>query len=150
MKRNKKYVLLLALLVLTALLAGWYLTTRDAVPENTIRVTWAGKTADLDAAKLTGELVKGTLVNGKGKETTVDTTGLSLQAALAAAQVDTSAAESVIVTSQDAFSAELTGEEMREEGKAYLILEDEEVMLIVFGDSNSKRKVHQVMQIDVR
>lgn len=136
--------------MLTALLAVWHLTTRDAVPEHAIRVTWAGKTTYLDAAKLTGEPVKGTLVNGKGKETAVDTTGLSLQAALAAAQVDTAAVESVTVTAQDAFSAELTGEEMREDGKAYLILENEEVTLVVFGDSNSKRNVRQVMQIDVQ
>lgn len=150
MKRNKKYVFLFALLMLTALLAGWYLTTRDAVPENTIRVTWAGKTTDLDAAKLTGEPVQGTLVSGKGKETTVDTTGLSLQAALEKAQVDVAAVESVTVTAQDAFSAELSGAEMREEGKAFLILENEEVTLVVFGDSNSKRNVRQVMQIDVQ
>lgn len=101
-------------------------------------------------SKLTGEPVKGTLVNGKGKETIVDTMGLSLLAALAEAQVDAAAAESVTVTAQDAFSSELTGEEVRQEGKAYLVLEDEEATLIVFGDSNSKRKVHQVMQIDVR
>ena len=147
---NKKYILLLALMVLTALLAGWYLTTRDAVPENTLRVTWVGKTTDLDAAKLTGEPVKGTLINGKGKETAVDTTGLSLQAALTAAKVDITAVESVTVTAQDAFSAELTGEEIREEGKASLILENGEVTLVVFGDSNSKRNVRQVMQIDVQ
>lgn len=150
MKMNKKYILLLSLLVLTALLAGWYLTTRDTVPENSIRVTWAGKTTDLDVTNLTGEPVKGTLVSGKGKETAIDTTGLSLQAALAAARVDTAAVESVTVTAQDAFSAELSGEEMREEGKAYLILENGGATLVVFGDSNSKRNVRQVMQIDVR
>lgn len=150
MKLKKKFVLLLALLVLTVLLAARYLTTRNSVPEHAIRVTWAGKTTYLNVSKLTGEPVKGTLVNGKGKETIVDTMGLSLLAALAEAQVDAAAAESVTVTAQDAFSSELTGEEVRQEGKAYLVLEDEEATLIVFGDSNSKRKVHQVMQIDVR
>ncbi len=150
MNPKKNYILLLALLTVTALLTMWYLTTRDAVPEKTVRVTWAGKTIDLDAAKLNREPVKGTLVNGKGQERTVDTMGLSLAQVLSDAHVDVDAIELITVTAQDAFSAQVTGDEIRQEGKAYLILEEDDVVLVVFGDTNSKRNVRQVAQIDVQ
>lgn len=150
MKLKKKYVLLLTLLVLTALLAAWYLTTRDLVPEHAIRITWAGKTTDLDVTKLTGEPVKGIVVNGKGQESVIDTMGVPLAMVLKETQVDVAAVESVTVTAQDAFSAELTGEEVRTDGKVYLTFDKDDAALIVFGDTNAKRNVRQVMQIDVR
>lgn len=53
----------------------------------------------------------------------------------------------VTVISDDSYHAELTAEEVAEEGRAYLMLQDEELRLIVFGDSNSKRSVSNVVQI---
>lgn len=150
MKLKKQYVLVLALLVLTAVLAVYHLTTRNAVPENAVCVSWAGKTTCLDVTKLHLEPVQGTVVNGKGQKSAIDAMGIRLLKVLEAAKVDADAVGAVTVTAQDAFAAELTGDEVREDGKAYLIFDKEEATLIVFGDTNSKRKVHQVMQIDVR
>lgn len=149
MKLKKKYVLLLALLVLTALLTMWYQTTREAIPENAILVRFGEKTAYLDIAKLGAESVHGTLVNGKGQETTVDAKGQSLAAALESLQFDIQNVQKVTVTAQDTFCAELAGQELRQEGKVYLIADDEGPMLVVFGDTNAKRRVRQVECIDL-
>lgn len=150
MKRKKQYLVILALLVLTAVLAALHLTTRVSVPENAIRVTWNGKTTYLDVSDIGGEEVQGTLVNGKGKETAIDAQGMALSRALEKAYVDVSAVQSVTVTARDEFSAEVSGEELRQAGKAYLLCDEEGAMLVVFGDSNAKRKVHQVERIDVQ
>lgn len=150
MKLKKQYVLILALLALTAVLAAVHLTTREAVPENAVRVTWGDKTVYLDAADFTGEDVHGTLVNGKGEETKLNGKGVSLAKALEKAHVDVNAVESVTVTARDEFFAEVSGEELLEPGKVYLLNEEEGAMLVVFGDSNAKRRVRQVERIDVQ
>lgn len=150
MKLKKQYVLVLALLVLTAALAAVHLTTRESIPKNAVRVTWNDETVYLDSADFNGEDVHGTLVNGKGEETAVNGNGLSLAQALEKAQVDVSAVETVTVTARDEFSAHVSGEELREAGKVYLLNEEEGVMLVVFGDSNAKRRVHLVERIDVQ
>lgn len=136
--------------MLTAVLAAVHLTTRETVPENAVRVTWRDKTVYLDTADFIGEDVHGTLVNGKGEETVLDDEGLSLAKALERAHVDVNAVEAVSVTARDEFSAQISGEELRQPGKVYLLNEEEEAMLVVFGDSNAKRRVRQVERIDVQ
>ena len=64
---------------------------------------------------------------------------------LTEAGFDPADAGSVKVTAADEFSAELSGGEVNEDGKAYLVSEDDGSMrLVVFGDSNAKRKVIDV------
>lgn len=138
------------MLVLTAVLAAVHLTTREQVPENTVRVTRNGKTTYLDVSDLDKEAVQGTIVNGKGKEITIDARGLPLAKALEKAHVDASAVQSVTVTARDEFSAEVSGEEVRQAGKAYLLCDEEGAVLVVFGDANAKRNVRQVERIDVQ
>lgn len=150
MKRKKQYIVILTLLVLTAVLAAVHLTTREQVPENAVRVTWNGKTTYLDVSDLGEEAVQGTIVNGKGKETAIDAQGMALSRALEKAYVDVAAVQSVTVTARDEFSAVVSGEELRQEGKTCLLCDEEGAMLVVFGDSNAKRKVHQVERIDVQ
>lgn len=55
----------------------------------------------------------------------------------------------VTVISDDSYAADLTAEDVKEDGKAYLMLDEEEIRLIVFGDPNSKRSVSNVVQIIV-
>ena len=53
------------------------------------------------------------------------------------------------VVSDDSYTADLTAEEVAESGKAYLLLEQPYLRLVVFGDQNSKRRVSNVVQIIV-
>ena len=55
----------------------------------------------------------------------------------------------VTVVSDDSYTADLTAEEVAESGKAYLLLEQPYLRLVVFGDQNSKRSVSNVVQIIV-
>lgn len=138
------------MLVLTAVLAAVHLTSREQVPENAVRVTWNGKTTYLNVSDLAEEAVQGTIVNGKGKEITIDAEGLSLAKALEKAHVDVDTVQSVTVTARDEFSAEVSGEEVRQTGKVYLLCDEEGAVLVVFGDANAKRNVRQVERIDVQ
>ena len=63
---------------------------------------------------------------------------------------DPSGAAAVKVTADDEFSAELSGDELDEAGKAYLVSEDDGSMrLVVFGDSNAKRNVRNVVSVEI-
>ncbi len=55
----------------------------------------------------------------------------------------------VSVVSDDSYSAELTADEVKEDGKVYLLNEEDSLRLVVFGDENSKRSVSNVVQIVV-
>ena len=53
------------------------------------------------------------------------------------------------MVSDDEYTATLQQEEVCEEGKAWLLVDEEDVRLVVFGDSDSKRKVKDVVRLVV-
>ena len=56
----------------------------------------------------------------------------------------------VTVTADDEYSAVVTAEELAAPDKVYLIAQEEDgVQLVVFGDSNSKRNVSNVVRVTV-
>jgi hypothetical protein len=72
--------------------------------------------------------------------------------------IDVQGDTKITVTSEDNYSAELTGEELLEAGKVYVALTDGEEMiegieggqgaqLVVFGDPNSKRAVRYMKTV---
>lgn len=150
MNQKKLTLCILAvLLALTAVLAVLHLTTRDSIPEGAAAVDYQGKRLYFDKNALERERVTGTLVNGKGQEVSVDTMGTLLSAVLADCGIDPAAVSAVRVTAQDAFSAEITAEELNEPGKVFLTLGADGITLVVFGDSNAKRNVRNVARIEV-
>lgn len=110
---------------------------------------------DIDAQTFEGDLV-----NGKG-ETSHDTyEGAELSAILKDNGVELAKDAAVTVTSEDNYSAELTGAEILESGKVYVALtRDGEMIegieggqgaqLIVFGDPNSKRAVRYMKTVSI-
>ena len=75
---------------------------------------------------------------------------MSLADVIEKAGFDPDNAAAVKVTADDEFSAELTGGEVNEAGKAYLVCEDDGSMrLVVFGDSNAKRNVRDVVILEM-
>ena len=102
----------------------------------------------------------GDLVNGKGEVTHHEYTGAELQALLKANGIEITDASVITATSEDNYSAELTGAELLEAGKVYVALTDggkqiegieggQGAQLIVFGDQNSKRAVRYLKTIFV-
>ena len=108
-----------------------------------------------------GQTFEGDLVNGKGEVTHHEYTGAELQALLAANGIEVSESSVITATSEDNYSAELTGAELLEAGKVYVALTDggkqsegidggQGAQLIVFGDQNSKRAVRYLKTISVK
>lgn len=108
-----------------------------------------------------GQSFEGDLVNGKGEITHHEYTGSELQALLAANGIEVTESSVITATSEDNYSAELTGAELLEAGKVYVALTDggkqiegidggQGAQLIVFGDQNSKRAVRCLKTISVK
>ena len=147
MKKSKVVFLILLLVALTGVLAAVHLTTRDKVGENEVQLTYQDKTYSVEYKKLDLEQVTGTRVNGKGEEKKVEAPGILLRKLLE--EKDIEEYSQVTVVSDDSYSAKIAVEEIKEEEKAYLLLQEEELRLVVFGDENSKRSVSNVKQIIV-
>ena len=146
-----KKIVIIVLLAVTAAIAAIHLGVRKQVPEGALQVNSGDETFYVEIEKLPIEKVHGVIVNGKGEEIEIDAEGISLRDILSDLGIDVEGIVSVKVTAGDEFSAELTGKEVRESGKAYLYQEGQQsVTLVVFGDSNAKRNVRGVERIDVQ
>jgi hypothetical protein len=146
-KLNKAVVLVAVLAVLTVIAAAVHLTTRDQAVEGAVQVEAAGETVEVAYADMKMEAVTGTRVDGKGDEFAVEGQGILLREVLALAGVEDYTEVSVVA--DDSYAAAVTKEEADEDGKAYLLLEEDSLRLVVFGDQNSKRYVSNVVQIVV-
>ena len=147
MKKSKVVFLILLLVVLTGVLAAVHLITRDKVGEHEVQLTYQDKIYSIEYKKLDLEQVTGTRVNGKGEEKKVEASGILLRKLLEEKNIEEYS--QVTVVSDDSYSAKIDAEEIKEEEKAYLLLQEEELRLVVFGDENSKRSVSNVKQIVV-
>ena len=148
-KTDPAKMIVAALVLITAIAAVFHLTTRTAVPENVLRIEHGGQAAELSLERLTLTPVRGTVVNGKGEERTVNAQGILLSEVLRGAGV-TEFSE-VTVTADDEYSARVTAEEIAAPDRVYLIRQEKGGMqLIVFGDMNSKRNVSDVKWLSVR
>lgn len=142
------YVLIAALVLLTAIAAAIHLATRTDVRSGTLRVEYGGKAMELAVDKLELGPVRGTVRNGKGEELAVDGQGILLSRVLEQAGVVGYTA--VTVTADDEYSAAVTAAEAADPGRVYLLLEgDGSLRLVVFGDENSKRNVSNVKLVSV-
>lgn len=150
---KQKKIILLVILILAAFAALLVILrlTGDRIVEQgqveIIRQEQKWYLGETDIAKVP---VKGELVNGKGESVSIDAKGSKLADVLTSVGIDPAEVGIVKIYAQDEYSAEVSGEELLEEGKVYLISgEDGTITLVVFGDSNSKRKVKEVARIEV-
>lgn len=150
MKKNLRIIVLFAVLAaLTTVSAAVYLAAREEVPAGTLRIEASGETISVPFSGLELDDVKGTIVNGKGEEHSIDAQGILLSALLEQYQI-TDFAE-VTVEADDAYSAVVTVEEVAAPEKVYLTAQENGgVKMVVFGDANSKRSVSDVVRIKVQ
>ena len=131
----------------SALLAGLVIQSDG----NEITVAWD----EIDRAPFEGDIA-----NGKGEMTHRKYEGSELRTLLEANGIEISEDSVISATGEDGYSAELTGTEILEKGKAYVALSDNGAMIesiqggqgaqmIVFGDPNSKRVVKYLEIISV-
>lgn len=148
MKKHKASILFITLAILVGITAWLHLTSRQEVAGGTVLITADGQTNTVQLDKLHYEPVSGVRVNGKGESIPVEGEGISVKDLLESQNI--TSYSMVTVTSDDSYYAELTAEEVLEVGRAYLLLEDSTLRLVVFGDENSKRSVSNVVQIVVQ
>ena len=142
-------IAIIALVLITAVVAIFYLTTRPTASEGTLRIEQFGLVTELPLEQLEFIPVQGTVVNGKGEERTIDAQGVLLSEVLREAGI--SEFTEVTVTADDAYKAVVTAEEIAALDRVYLIQQDEGgLRLIVFGDSSSKRSVSDVASLSVK
>lgn len=147
MKAYKALAIILVLALLTGITAWFHLSSREEVAEGTVQITVEGRTRTVKLSDLNYEPVSGVRVNGKGESIPVEGEGISLKDLLENQKVVS--CTKVTIISDDTYAAELMAEEIAEDGKAYLLLEEAYLRLVVFGDHNSKRSVSKVVQIIV-
>ena len=142
-------IAVIALVLVTSVVAVVYLTTRPAAPEGTLRIENGGRVVELPLERLELVPVRGSVVNGRGEERAIDAQGVLLSEVLREAGIREFA--EVTVTADDAYHAVVTAEEITEPDRVYLIRQDEgRPRLIVFGDSDSKRSVSDVVSLSVK
>lgn len=146
--KNRKLIfgILAALVLLTAVLTVVHLTTREQREEGALQVVCDGKTELVylsDLKPLTP--VQGTVTNNAGEKKTIDGQGIQIREVLKLAGAEVTG--ELKVTSDDEYTVTLTAEEIAEEGKAWLLLEDGTLRLIVFGDQGAKRNVKNVVRL---
>ena len=103
----------------------------------------------------------GETVNGKGERAADDYRGIEMSALLREYDIDPARVTGMVVTASDQYSAEYTGDEIREPGKVFLAtrrngkeIEGIEpgrsgIWVIVFGDSDSRRLVRNPDRIHI-
>ena len=150
--RRERIVLLIILILAAAvaLLAVLRLTGEGNVEQGQVEIIRKDQKRVVGESDIARAPVKGELINGKGERVRIDAKGSLLADVLTSAGIDPAEVSVLNITSQDAYSAEVSGKELREAGKVYLISDgDGAFTLVVFGDSNSKRKVKNVARIEV-
>ncbi len=134
-------------LLITGIAAGLRLAAHTETQAGTLRI-YQGKTCkEVVLASFAEEPISGTLRNGKGEEQQIEGTGVLLSSLLRDAGV--TAYDAVTVTADDAYSAVVYAEEIDAGDRVYLMPQDDGIRLLVFGDSNSKRSVTDVVSITV-
>ena len=150
MRKRIILLLILILAVAVALLAVLHLTGDRIVEQGKVEIIQKDQKWFLGKSDIARIPVKGELVNGKGERVNIDAKGSLLADVLTSVGIDPAEVDDLRITSQDEYSAEISGEELLEAGKVYLVSDDDGTFtLIVFGDSNSKRKVKNVARIEV-
>ena len=149
MKKHRAVIFIVILLVITGAMALMHFNTREEVPEGAIEVVFGEETQMIDINELSYKQVSGTRINGKGEEKEVSASGILLKDVLSKARIE--GYEKISVVADDAYSADVSAEEVNDDTKAYLIQDEEDVRLrlVVFGDKDSKRSVSNVAQIIV-
>ena len=137
----------MVLLVTVLLIAGINITYRDKIAAGIVELTAGEKTVSITLKDVTAGEVKGVRVNGKGEEIQVEGEGILLGTLLNNKGIK--AYTKVTVISDDAYSAEVSYDEIIAGTEAYIMEDEGTARLVVFGDSNSKRSVSNVKQIVV-
>ncbi len=146
MKTHKVRIFIILLVSFTIVVAFIHLTTWETIAQGTLLISTGDTSVTVDISKFDYEQVTGIRMNGKGEELTVNAPGISLKDVLEQQKIHSYT--KVIIFSDDSYHAEVLAEEVEKDAKVFLIVEEDKTLrLVVFGDTNSKRSVSNVVKI---
>ena len=145
---HKKRMLLAAVLLLglTAALAVLHFAARPQVPEGTVLVRAGGDGVCISLRDLPLSRVEGAILNGKGETAEISGQGILLREVLHYAGV--TGPGRVTAVADDSYSAVVESGELAG-STVYLLMEEGQGRLVVFGDPNSKRNVSHLTELIV-
>ncbi len=145
---KKRYWGIALLVLVTAVITGFYLHNRDSVKAGDLLIKSAGGDKTVTLRELDLSPVSGVIKNKKGEEKQIDADGYPVSKIPSLAGVSEYAKLSVY--SDDEYNAVLTKDELSSSEKAWLIIKDDSIRLIVFGDEDSKRDVKNVVRVEIQ
>ncbi len=146
---KKKIIIIISiLLVVTAIIASVYAFSRPKIESGSILLTTASGDITINFNELSLSKVEGETVNKKGETKKISTTGYPMSDIPSLAGITEYSELSVF--SDDEYHADILKDELAKSDRAWLIREDDSIRLVVFGDSDSKRNVKNVVRIEIR
>lgn len=164
----KKYgwIMLAVLLVLIAavLIVGFQVRNQQLELEKagSVRLIVQGQEFVIPVSQLDRGEFFGETVSGKGEAISNSYRGVEVRTLLQEREYNPDRVTGMTATAADQYSAEYSGDEIREAGRVYLAvaMNDQKiegmepdqpgVMVIVFGDSNSKRIIRNLVKLEIR
>ncbi|MBR3357259.1 MAG: hypothetical protein IKG46_05450 [Solobacterium sp.] len=161
MNRKTKYILtaIAAVLLIAAVVLA--VTVRGSAPDGSgLILETGGKTITVSWEDLKKTVFTGEIINGKGETSNHEYQGMELSELFTAKNIVITADTKITVTSEDNYTAKLTGEEVMTAGKVYAaVVCDSEMIenidggqggqLVVYGDANAKRQVRYLKTITI-
>ena len=136
------------LLAVTAIIASVYAFSRPKIESGSILLTTPSGDITINFSELTLSKVEGETVNKKGETKKISTTGFPVSDIPSLAGITEYSELSVF--SDDEYHADILKDELAKSDRAWLVREDDSIRLVVFGDSDSKRNVKNVVRIEIR
>lgn len=158
---NKKTKSILAVIAACLIIAAIVLAVKvrgNSVREDGLVINAGGKTVNVSLKDLNRTSFSGEIVNGKGEVSSHEYKGIELNVLLNEKGIEVSEDAKITVSSEDNYTAELSGSEILKEGTVYIAVEcdgekiegiegTEGARLVVYGDANSKRQVRYLKTI---
>lgn len=157
---NKKAIAIIVAVLIVAVAVLAIVNRNNSEDRPGMIISAGGSETAVAWEDINAQAFEGDTVNGKGEKFHNTYEGAELSAILEENGIDLAEDAVVTVTSEDNYSAELTGAEILERGKVYVALtQDGEMIenieggqgaqLIVFGDPNSKRAVRYMKTVSI-
>ena len=161
MNKKTKYIMaaLAAVLIIIAVILA-VKVRNSSVETDGLIIQADGKTVTISWEDLNQTVFTGEIINGKGEVSNHEYRGAELYELLNANGIDIKADTKITASSEDNYTAELTGAEVMTEGKVYAaVMCDNEMIenidgaqgaqLVVYGDANTKRQVRYLKTIRI-
>ena len=167
MKAKKYWWIMLAVLLVLSIavvVIGFQVRNQQLEQEKkeSVLIALQGQETVIPLSRLDREAFSKETVNGKGEKAMNSYRGIEVKTLLQECGMKLDQVSGMTVTAADQYSAEYTGDEIRDSERIYLVVKINEkeiegiepgqpgFMVIAFGDPNSKRMVRNPVKLEVR